>query len=137
MPSGWQSEFLRREIRRWKSAVDPGDAGLFARRLQWEGLDETDLAALLMPAPAAHKPLPDWKRELDDLCEACVASAHWPAPPERYQDGSEIAFSLLLRPIVDRTVERLREECPELFFGDASKTVEIVAIPLLRRLSEV
>ena len=117
--------------------MDPDDAGLFARRLLREGIDESALESLLAPVSAPHDQPPEWERELEDLCVACQAAAHRPTLPEKGQDDPKIAFSDLLQPIVDGNVNQLRGECADLPCWSTPETTGIISTPLLRRLSEL
>ncbi len=85
----------------WRHAVDPDDAGLFERRLRWDGLTEQAAGRLL-----AEIPLPPdraWLAELATLQESVRRSVV--AAPE--QTAQDLPFDLLIAPMVHSVWDRL------------------------------
>ncbi len=112
------------EIQRWRAAVDPWNAGLFARRLAWGGLDDADLDALLAGAAAPLESPPDWWPELIEMC-AGAGSDRCPKTGD-----PAIPFADLLAPLAAWNLEKLREVA-----GFLPEAGHDLSTALLQRLS--
>jgi type 2 lantibiotic biosynthesis protein LanM len=133
--------------------VDPDDAGLFARRLAWDGLDEAGVARPTEAgAPVAVRG-PDWWDELEDLRAACreaagladVGDNEWADGVERsatdscrHAQQARIPFVHLLRPPADTALDRLRREVrPDAFAVLSPGALDDARHALLLRLAEI
>lgn len=112
--------------RAWQRAVDPHGAGLFARRLSWDGLSEAAARALLAGPPAGAQP--DWLPDLADLRTAIRGAD----PDDPDQDLADLPFAALLSPMVTATWNRL---APDPAWTPAAHTA--LRRDLGQRLAEV
>lgn len=87
----------------WREAVDPDAAGLFERRISWDGWSEPDIPRLLgSPLPAET---PWWWDDLEQMRAACRTAE----PPDSARlDG--VAFAEILQPLVTWNWSRLQAE---------------------------
>ena len=80
------------EAAAWRAVVDPDDAGLFARRLEWDGIDEVRVAPLFRPGAAPHGEHAAWWDELVVLRAACRRAAAGPADDLVWLEGLDAAI---------------------------------------------
>lgn len=130
---------LDAEVTAWRAAVDPDEAGLFGKRLQWEGLDPAGLSEWLPLGNGSerHQQAPPWWWELQQMCRAVQQSVatDWVAQG-RDQVESQVAFAPLLAPVAQWNWGRLTESSPAA--ARVSNSVrEALQRGLLVRLSEV
>lgn len=92
---------------RWRAAVDPDDAGLFERRLAWDGLTPSDARGVLAGASVASQRDPDWYADLDSIRAAAGAAADSFRPVD-----SPVAFADVLQPVVEWGWARLAADMP-------------------------
>jgi type 2 lantibiotic biosynthesis protein LanM len=111
--------------------VDPDDAGLFDRRLAWDGLTAGSARALL--AGGAPDRDPDWCADLDRIRTAARRADE----SFRLLD-SPVAFAEVLQPIVDWGWDQLDQGTPPAAMAALLPTARAdLRDGLLRRLSEV
>ncbi|MEI6450630.1 MAG: type 2 lanthipeptide synthetase LanM, partial [Actinomycetes bacterium] len=137
----------------WRTVVDPDDAGLFARRLAWDGLDETCVELLFRPGAGPHGTHAAWWDELVHLRAACRQAAAGPADdlawlegleagmneaPSSAPPGEPIPFAHLLWPLVRRSWDQLAASLDrEIVRPRAAQARDDVRGALLERLSRV
>lgn len=116
---------------RWRTAVDPDDAGLFDRRLAWDGLTPGSARAIL--ACGAPQWEPDWCADLERIRDAARKAAE-PFRPL----NSPVAFAEVLQPGVDWGCDRLDARIPpEAMAALLPQARADLRDGLLRRLCEV
>lgn len=142
-----QAESVRRvdptaesDAQRWHQAVDPDDAGLFDRRLAWDGLDDTVVPMLLTLADDAAIGVPTWWQTLVDLRQACAAGsdsslADQDCDPDR---NRSVPFAHVLWPMVMCSWRRMCETTDPGALRQLTPTAERdLQEGLLRRLADV
>ena len=75
------------ELAAWRAVVDPDDAGLFERRLAWDGLDEACVERLFDQGVPPGGASAAWWDELVVLRAACSSAATGPADDLAWLDG--------------------------------------------------
>ena len=91
------------DAHRWREAVDPDGAGLFDRRISWDGWAQSDVPWLLGP-PAPGEP-PTWWHDLE-----CMSAACQEADPPRTPSSESVAFAEILEPLVTWSWDSLAAE---------------------------
>ena len=90
----------------WRRVVDPDDAGLFARRLEWDGLDDDAALALLAGGDCNIETW--WLPELRRLRQACRVRGERASVIEL----SDLPFDRLLAPMVADVWQRFAADAP-------------------------
>jgi type 2 lantibiotic biosynthesis protein LanM len=137
----------------WRRALDPDDAGLFRRRLAWDGLDAHVAARLLTEEAPAAAPAPTWWEELDSLRAACREAAGaaglgdegWLAAADRRLEAASgaattgaVPFAHFLWPLAERSLGRLERDADEAALAALSAEARSDCLrALLDRLAEV
>ena len=141
------------EAAAWRAVVDPDDAGLFARRLAWDGLGEARVAPLFRPGAGPDGERAAWWKELIALRDACRRAAAGPADglawlegldaaiggaAPRPPHGEPIPFAHLLWPLVRQSWDQLAASLDREIVGPlASRARDDARGALLERLSRV
>ena len=137
----------------WRAVVDPDEAGLFARRLAWDGLDEARVALLFRPGAGPLGARAAWWDELVVLRAACRPAATGPAGDLAWLEGLEagmneapssappdepIPFAHLLWPLVRQSWDQLAASLDrEIVRPLAPRARDEARGALLERLSRV
>ncbi|MDZ7578188.1 MAG: HAD family acid phosphatase [Candidatus Nanopelagicales bacterium] len=136
------------ELVKWREVIDPDDAGLFAKRLEWEGLTPDDARRMLAGADgnadasadaprdstAACPARPQWWGVLHWISRTCRDSAATPISDDDWLASVEdsmpaavapVPFSCLLWPVAHEAWRRLQADDPSLGVLSREAVVEV------------